>query len=81
MSSLRRCNGKVFTQFDSEKRSTVGLTDAHVGLQDHADVVGPIPDGQRDGVLLGRLDQLHDLQGQHAGRLAPMLTRYGRLTK
>jgi len=31
-------------------------------FQDHADIVGPVADGERYGVLLGSFNQLHDLQ-------------------
>lgn len=32
------------------------LTDANVGLEDHADIVRSVADGQRDRVLLGGFD-------------------------
>lgn len=38
------------------------LTDANMSLQDHADIISSISNGQRDRVLLGGFDQLHDLE-------------------
>lgn len=46
------------------------LTDADVRLQDHANVVSTVPNGQGDRVLLGGFDQLHDLvNGTDIGRM------------
>ncbi|TNN56864.1 hypothetical protein EYF80_032960 [Liparis tanakae] len=70
----------TFTRLVSAPR---GLTDADVGLQDHADVVGSVSDGQRDRVLLGGFDQLHDLENakkkkEETSDLLPRLTRRAR---
>lgn len=35
-----------------------------MGLQDHADIISSISDCQRDRVLFGGFDQLHDLETQ-----------------
>lgn len=40
------------------------LTDANVSLKDHADIISSISDCQRDRVLLGGFDQLHNLEIQ-----------------
>lgn len=57
------------------KRST--LTDAHVGLQDHADIVGAVSDGQRDGMLFGRFNHFHYLKSRdvHEKAWIPETTR------
>lgn len=43
------------------------LTDANMGLKDHADIISSISDCQRDRVLLGGFDQLHNLEIQERG--------------
>lgn len=40
------------------------LTNANMGLQDHADIISSISNGQSDWVLLGGFDQLHNLERQ-----------------
>lgn len=43
---------------------------AHVGRLDHPDVVGAVPNGERDGVhpLLNHVHDLRLLQRRHSGR-------------
>lgn len=40
------------------------LTNANMCLQDHADIISSISNGQRDRVLLRGFDQLHNLERQ-----------------
>lgn len=42
--------------------SSEALTNANMGLQDHADIISSISNRKCDRVLLGVFDQLHNLE-------------------
>lgn len=54
------------------------LTNANMGLEDHADVISSISDRQCDWVLFGGFDQLHNLE--RSGMEAKVTSHLGTLT-